>query len=82
MFYEAIYKPQQTDRLSERAKIFIGKRIALQDGGKEQLVPGKFQVVYIASPNIGLIPNTDLDNIISIPNNKWTELSEFNRTLI
>lgn len=82
MFYKAVYKPQNTKGLSDKAKSFIGKHLAIQDGGKEELTPGKAQVVYIASPNIGLIPNTDLENITSIPHNKWFELSEFNKTLL
>jgi len=79
MFYEAIYQPQNEDDLSDRAKEFIGRLIAVQDGGQAKTGPGKkSQVVYIASPNIGIIPNTDLQNITSIPNIKWNELSKLN----
>ncbi|SMC44333.1 hypothetical protein SAMN02746065_102127 [Desulfocicer vacuolatum DSM 3385] len=78
MFYEAIYQPRNEDKLSDKAKKFIGRLIAIQDGGQEETAPGKSQVVYIASPNIGIIPNTDLENITSIPNTKWTALSKLN----
>jgi len=78
MFYEAIYQPKNEDALTDKAKKFIGRLIAVQDGGQEETSPGKTQVVYIASPNIGLIPNTDLDNITSIPHKKWVGLSELN----
>lgn len=78
MFYEAIYQPQNEDALSEKAKKFIGRLIAVQDGGQAKTSPGKSQVVYISSPSIGIIPNTDLENITSIPNIKWTSLSKLN----
>ena len=78
MFYEAIYQPKNEDALSDKAKEFIGRLIAVQDGGQKKTSPGKSQVVYIASPNIGIIPNTDLENITSIPNTKWTTLSKIN----
>lgn len=82
MFYEATYQPQEPDSLSEKAKLFIGKRIAIQDGGKEEVTPGEVKVVYIASPNFGLIPNSDLVSTKSIPYSRWTELSEANQTII
>ena len=78
MFYEAIYQPQKTDNLTDKAKQFVGEKIAVQDGGQEEVTPGKVMVVYIASPNIGLIPNCDLVNTTSIPYNRWTELSAAN----
>ncbi len=79
MFYEAVYQPEDTENLSDKAKLFVGKRIAIQDGGQNEVSPGKIKVVYIAVPSFGLIPNTDLQNITSIPYSKWTELSELNR---
>ncbi|MBF0202142.1 MAG: hypothetical protein HQK66_12675 [Desulfamplus sp.] len=82
MYYEARYQPQDTTNLSEKAKHFVGKVIALQDGGQEELTPGKKTVVYIASPSFGLIPNGDLVNITSVPLKKWTELSESNKLLL
>lgn len=82
MFYEAQYQPQETKKLSDKAKLFVGKKIAVQDGGQEELTPGKKTVVYIASPSFGLIPNYDLNNITSIPYGKWINLSETNKQLI
>ena len=82
MFYEARYQPQDTKNLSDKAKLFVGKMIAIQDGGQEQLTPGKKTVVYIASPSFGLIPNYDLNNIVSIPYGKWIKLSEENKQFI
>jgi len=79
MFYEAIYRPNDTTQLTDKAKKFIGKRIAVQDGGQDELSPGKIQVVYIAVPSFGLIPNSDLENITSIPYSKWTALTETNK---
>lgn len=81
MFYEAVYQPKDTKNLSDKAKLFIGKRIAVQDGGQEETVPGKTQVVYIAVPSFGLIPNSDLQNITSIAYSKWTALSAANRQI-
>jgi len=79
MFYEAIYMPQDTKKLSDKALKFIGKKIAIQDGGQEELTPGKSTVVYIASPSFGLIPNYDLKSIASIPLSRWTKLSDTNK---
>ncbi|MBF0468679.1 MAG: hypothetical protein HQK61_07315 [Desulfamplus sp.] len=82
MFYEALYQPQETKNLSDKAKLFVGKKIAVQDGGQEELAPKKRTVVYIASPNFGLIPNYDLNNITSIPYGKWLNLTEANKQLL
>jgi len=79
MFYKALYQPKDTEKISEKAKKFIGKTIAVQDGGQEETRPGVSQVVYIAMPNFGLIPNQDLQNTTSIPYSKWAELSEINK---
>ena len=82
MYYEARYEPQNSENLSDKANVFVGKMIAVQDGGHEELTSGKKTVVYIASPNFGLIPNSDLKNITSIPFSKWTTLSESNNQLL
>ncbi|SLM33130.1 conserved hypothetical protein [Desulfamplus magnetovallimortis] len=82
MYYEARYQPQETEKLSKKAALFVGKMIAIQDGGQEELKPGKKTVVYIASPNFGLIPNSDLVNITSVPFSKWTALNEANKLLV
>ncbi|ACN15588.1 hypothetical protein HRM2_24940 [Desulforapulum autotrophicum HRM2] len=82
MYYEAVYTPKETKGLGDKALKFVGKRIALQDGGQEELTPGKSTVVYIASPNFGLIPNHDLTKITSIPLNKWNMLAEQNKLLL
>ncbi len=78
MFYEAVYKPENTNGLSDKAKMFVGQKIAVQDGGQKQSSSGKLQVVYISTPHIGIIPNSDLENITSIPYAKWIALSEEN----
>ncbi|MBF0203405.1 MAG: hypothetical protein HQK67_03625 [Desulfamplus sp.] len=82
MFYEAQYQPLDTKNLNDKAKLFIGKKIAVQDGGQEELTPRKKTVVYIASPNFGLIPNYDLQNITSISYGKWINLNEANKQLL
>ncbi len=82
MFYEAEYQPREPEKLNKKAKKFIGKTIAVQDGGQEEIGPGKKQVVYIASPNFGLIPNKDLKNINSVPYSRWVNLSEINSEII
>lgn len=82
MFYEAQYQPQETKNLSDKARLFVGKKIAVQDGGQEELTPKKKTVVYIASPNFGLIPNYDLNNITSISYGKWIALSEANKKIV
>ncbi|MDY0376115.1 MAG: hypothetical protein RBQ72_10355 [Desulfobacterium sp.] len=82
MYYEAFYTPKETKGLNDKALAFVGKLIALQDGGQEELTPGKSTVVYIASPNIGLIPNHHLKRITSIPLSKWNALAEQNKQLL
>jgi hypothetical protein len=79
MFYEAIYAPQETKKLNDKALKFVGKQVAIQDGGQEELTPGHSTVVYIASPSFGLIPNHDLKSITSIPLSRWTELADRNK---
>lgn len=82
MYYEAFYTPKETKGLSDKALAFDGKLIALQDGGQEEFTPGKSTVVYIASPNIGLIPNHDLKRITSIPLSRWNALAEQNKLIL
>jgi hypothetical protein len=82
MYYEAFYTPKETKGLGDKALAFVGKLIALQDGGQEELTPGKSTVVYIASPSIGLIPNHDLKKITSIPLTKWNKLAEQNKLVL
>jgi len=82
MYYEALYQPQDSETISDKAKLFVGKTVAVQDGGHKELKPGKKTVVYIASPNFGLIPNSDLVNITSVPYKKWVSISESNEQLL
>ena len=82
MYYEAFYTPKATKGLNAKALTFVGKLIALQDGGQEELTPGKSTVVYIASPNIGLIPNHDLKKITSIPLSRWNTLADQNKLFL
>lgn len=82
MYYEAFYTPKETKGLGDNALAFVGKLIALQDGGQEEFTPGKSTVVYIASPSIGIIPNYDLKQITSVPLNKWNVLAEQNKLIL
>ena len=82
MYYEAFYTPKETKGLGDKALAFVGKLIALQDGGQEELTPGKSTVVYIASPNIGLVPNYDLKKITSVPLSSWNALAAQNKLIL
>ncbi|MCP3925489.1 MAG: hypothetical protein GY714_23195 [Desulfobacterales bacterium] len=76
MYYEALYQPKSEEKISPKAKHFIGQRIALQEGFQKDTKAKKKQVYYIATPNFGLIPNFDLQNIKSISFNIWKELRD------
>jgi len=78
MYYSALYQPRNKKKISAKAKHYIGKIIALQDAGQKEVAPGKNQVFYIASPNIGLVPNYDLNNLQSIPFIKWDSIQKAN----
>lgn len=82
MYYEALYQPKSEEKISEKAKIFIGHRIALQEGFQKDTKAKKKQVYYIATPNFGLIPNFDLQNIKSISFNTWKDLRDEGNNLI
>jgi hypothetical protein len=82
MYYEALYQPKSEEKISEKAKIFIGHRIALQEGFQKDTKAKKKQVYYIATPNFGLIPNFDLQNIQSISFIRWKELRDQTNNLL
>ena len=73
MFYEAIYLPKETEKLSEEARKCVGTLIGIQEGGKILKGPHKGEPSYIPASNFGVIPNVDLQEIRSIPYGKWKE---------
>lgn len=76
MYYEAEYHPNEKENLSDKADMFIGRKIAIQELGQLEIGKNKKQVFYTAVPYFGMIPNYDLKYIKSIPYWRWIELSK------
>ena len=79
MFYEAIYEPSKTEHLNGKAKKYIGKRLALQDGWRLTDGPNKGQYCYIPSLNFGWIPSYDLKGLKNISYSRWKEIHDNSR---
>ncbi len=74
MYYEAIYKPREKSNLPTKAKVFLDKKIAIQELGQREVAKNKKQIFYTAVPYFGMIPNYDLERIRSIPYWRWKDL--------
>lgn len=80
MHFEAIFKPQDSTEYSQQADQFIGKKIAVQNGWHIEEGPHKGQYsYYVPNSNLGMIPQSDLSEIKSIPYVQWRALH--NRTV-
>lgn len=61
MFFEAIYRPDEMNRLNSEAKKFVGKTIALQYGGRIPGCPRKGRYCYIPYPRfLAWVAESDL----------------------
>ena len=77
MHFEAIFKPKDSNGYSSQVDRFIGKKIAVQHGWQIEDGPYKGQYsYYVPNSNLGMIPQSDLAEIKSIPYVKWRALHE------
>jgi hypothetical protein len=75
MFYEAIYRPLEKKRLHSDAKMFIGKRIALQYGWRAVEGQNKGAHCYIPSPKFSnCIAENELEDLKNISRIRWEEI--------
>jgi hypothetical protein len=77
MHFEAIFNPKNVNAYSQLAGQFIGKKIAVQNGWQIEEGPHKGQFgYYVPSSHLGVIPQSDLSDIKSIPYVQWRELHD------
>ena len=79
MHFEAIFKPKDSSEYNKLADRLIGKKIAVQNGWQIEDGPHKGQYsYYIPNSNLGMIPQSDLAEIKSVPYVKWRTLHDLN----
>ena len=77
MFYEAIYRPVEIKELNSKTQKFVGKKIALQYGGKIPANTRKGKHSYIPYPRfLPWIAESDLINLNSISLVRWKEIQK------
>ena len=75
MHFEAVFNPADQTRYNAEAKNFVGKKLPFQEGWIIEDGPHKGQQSYYA-PNtrIGIIPQSDLEDLKPIPFARWDQL--------
>ncbi len=77
MHFEAIFQPKNSNDYSQVADQLIGKRIAILTGWQIEEGPHKGQFsYYVPSSNLGMIPQSDLAEIKSVPYVQWRSLHD------
>ena len=75
MHFEAIFKPKDSSTYNQVADQLIGKKIAILTGWQIEDGPHKGQFsYYVPSSNLGMIPQSDLAEIKSLPYVQWRTL--------
>jgi hypothetical protein len=75
MYFEAIFSPVDQKQYKSEVKNFVGKKLAVKEGWIIEEGPHKGQQCYYA-PNttIGQIPQSDLQELKSVPYARWNQL--------
>jgi hypothetical protein len=75
MYFEAIFNPVDQKEYKSEAKDFVGKKLAVKEGWIIEDGPYKGQQCYYA-PNttIGRIPQSDLQELKSVPFARWNQI--------
>jgi hypothetical protein len=75
MYFEAIFSPTDQKEYNSEAGNFVGKKLAVTQGWVIEDGPYKGQQCYYA-PNttIGRIPQSDLQDLKSIPYARWNQI--------
>jgi hypothetical protein len=72
MYFEAVFQPSNGTEYNSDAAGFVGKKVAIQEGWILQEGPHKGQqCFYIPNSTVGCIPQSDLQELKSIPFVQW-----------
>jgi hypothetical protein len=79
MYFEAVFQPSKDTEYNSDAADFVGKKVAIHEGWTLQEGPHKGQqCFYIPNSTVGCIPESDLQELKSVPFVQWKEI--FNQT--
>ena len=74
MYFEAVFQPSNDTEYNSDAADFVGKKVAIHEGWTLQEGPHKGQqCFYIPNSTVGCIPESDLQELKSVPFVQWKE---------
>ena len=75
MYFEAVFQPSNNTDYNSSAADFVGKKVAIHEGWTLEDGPHKGQqCFYIPNSTVGCIPESDLQQLKSIPFVQWKEI--------
>ena len=75
MYFEAVFQPSNDTEYNSSASDFVGKKVAVNEGWTLEDGPHKGQqCFYIPNSTVGCIPESDLQELKSIPFVQWKEI--------
>lgn len=75
MYFEAVFQPSNGTEYNSDAADFVGKKVAIHEGWTLEDGPHKGQqCFYIPNSTVGCIPESDLQELKSIPFVQWKEI--------
>ena len=75
MYFEAVFQPSNGTEYNSDASDFVGKKVAINAGWTLEEGPHKGQqCFYIPNSTVGCIPESDLQELKSIPFVQWKEI--------
>ena len=75
MYFEAVFQPSNGTEYNSSAADFVGKKVAIHEGWTLEDGPHKGQqCFYIPNSTVGCIPESDLQQLRSIPFVQWKEV--------
>jgi hypothetical protein len=75
MYFEAVFQPSNDIEYNSDAADFVGKKVAIHEGWTLEDGPHKGQqCFYIPNSTVGYIPESDLQELKSIPFVQWREI--------
>jgi hypothetical protein len=77
MYFEAVFQPSNNSEYNSSAAEFVGKKVAIQEGWILEEGPHKGQqCFYMPNSTVGCIPESDLQQIKSVPYTHWRQIHE------
>ncbi len=74
MYFEAVFQPSEGSVYNSEAAVFVGKKVAVQEGWILEEGPYKGQqCFYMPNSTVGCIPASDLKQIKSVPYVQWRQ---------